>query len=309
MKKFRIFALISTIATYLLVLMGGLVRVTGSGLGCPDWPTCFGRWIPPTSLDQVPADMVAQFDITTAWIEYINRLCGVVVGLLILITAIWAIAKFRKQKRILYPAMAAAVLTALTGLQGSVVIKSMLEPVIITVHLILALIILMFMIYTTAQAYYIEKVETLVLKALPQKISKFPMILWIIGLIQVMLGTQIRQSLEVLAVQYPNLTSVEWLTKVGAINHLHMTVGIFLAAFTIYVTLRIWKYKEYITSLVRIASGLMVLMVMLQVFIGISFMVFATQPVTQLLHLWTASLFVGTVFFVFISVRKLEKGT
>ena len=80
MNTFRNFSYLSTGLTYLLIFVGGLVRVAGAGMGCPDWPKCFDRWIPPTSLEQLPDHIdPAKFNIVLAWIEYSNRLFGALV--------------------------------------------------------------------------------------------------------------------------------------------------------------------------------------------------------------------------------------
>ena len=91
-------AIVTVFATLFLILVGGLVRAAGAGLGCPDWPKCFGTWIPPTSADALPAGFdESQFNVWKTWIEYINRLIGVLIGFLI--TATFALSfRYRKEK-------------------------------------------------------------------------------------------------------------------------------------------------------------------------------------------------------------------
>ena len=192
--RFRKLALITTLTTYFLIFVGGLVRVSGAGLGCPDWPKCFGSWIPPLSQAQLPAGFNPNtFNFTLAWIEYINRLVGMVVGLLILALAIMAIIHFRNYKKIIIPSILAGLLVAVQGWYGSVVVATKLQPETISVHLVLALFIVSLLIYVTQSISYLD-VES--------KKSGFPLksgiiILWILTLVQIILGTQVRSSIEI----------------------------------------------------------------------------------------------------------------
>jgi cytochrome c oxidase assembly protein subunit 15 len=120
-RGFYKLCLTTLVAVYFLIAVGGIVRATGSGMGCPDWPKCFGNWVPPTSIEQLPPDykesysalrekknvkfakylqvigmtdtankilndqsilVEADFNAVKTWIEYLNRLVGVVIGLL-----------------------------------------------------------------------------------------------------------------------------------------------------------------------------------------------------------------------------------
>ncbi len=111
LNTFQKTAILTVAATLFLILVGGLVRAAGAGLGCPDWPKCFGMWIPPTSLGELPSQFDAsQFNVYNTWIEYVNRLVGVLIGLLITGTFVLSF-RYRKAKpTVFYSSFAAFVL-------------------------------------------------------------------------------------------------------------------------------------------------------------------------------------------------------
>jgi len=298
-------ALVSTIATYILIFIGGLVRVSGAGLGCPDWPKCFGRWIPPTDISQLPANIdPARFNITLAWIEYINRLSGMTVGILIAITAVMAIVYARRQPRIMWPAVAAGLLTAFQGWQGSVVITSELMPAVVTVHAVLALMIVSLLIWVTQQAYYEEHPNERGDNYLPPSAPRWLTVLWGVAIIQVILGTQMREGLEKMRDQYPLDSAAQWIIKIGGVSHIHMTLGILVAVATWVVGRMVLKRSRRLTRLVRQAMIWAMILVGLQILTGLSFIFFGVPPLVQVFHLWLASLFVGTLLIVFSAARR-----
>jgi len=128
LTKVRRLALVSVVATYILVVMGAVVRVSGSGLGCPDWPTCYGSWIPPLE--------------RAALIEYTHRTLAAVVGVLVvwLVMAAW-------RQRSSYPwgirlGLVALVLLGIQAWLGRVVVLTELHPVLVTFHLATAMLFL-----------------------------------------------------------------------------------------------------------------------------------------------------------------------
>lgn len=304
MNIFRRLAFLTTLATYGVIFLGGLVRVSGAGLGCPDWPRCFGRWIPPFDASQIPPGIdAANFNFTLAWIEYFNRLGGVVIGLLIVATALLALRYYRRNFKVLAPTLSAAVLVAVQGWLGSVVVASELEPVIVTVHMVLALVIVSLLLFATQESHYDSEPAPEIGPSYPPRLRLMVGGLWLLAILQVMLGTQVREALEHAAAKYPLWSTGHWMAQIGMIDDVHLLLGVAVAFLTVYVGYAVIKLSERPTLLVRHAVWGMMLLVAAQVISGIALMVTHLAPLLDIFHLWLASLYIGLTLVLFTAVR------
>ncbi|MES2596159.1 MAG: COX15/CtaA family protein [Verrucomicrobiota bacterium] len=174
MSRFQRYALIAFITVEVLIFVGAIVRTTGSGLGCPDWPFCYGCWMPPASADEIdfeklniekfrnkaaamgrdpteitPERLKAEFNPVATWIEYLNRLTSVPVGLAVF--WMW-IASFGEWKRgrapVFLAAFASVILVGLNAWLGRRVVLSALNPGVITLHMALAILLQCMLVYT-----------------------------------------------------------------------------------------------------------------------------------------------------------------
>ena len=226
MKSFRIFIYLSTGLTYLLIFIGGMVRVAGAGMGCPDWPKCFGRWIPPTSIEQIPAHIdPSTFNIVLAWIEYCNRLFGAIVGLSITITLFLGLKYYSHIKRIKWSLITAFFLTLFEGWLGAVLVHTVLNPVTITLHLFFALIIVMLLLYASQEVYYLDNPDAERRSKYPSRMQGLFGLLALTLLIEVILGTEIRGGLEMIRKDNPMVDSQFLLDMLGPFKYAHSILG------------------------------------------------------------------------------------
>lgn len=305
MRAFRRLTFFSVIATYLLIFVGGLVRVSGAGLGCPDWPRCFGRWFPPLSASDLPADIdPAKFNFTLAWIEYFNRLCGVTVGFLILAVAIAALVRFRKESKILGPSLAAALLTAYQGWQGGRVVASELQSILVSAHLLISFVIVSLLIYVGWRSYVVERSRPSAPAVAPARMRLWVFLLWLGGLSQILLGTMVRSGVEQVSGQFPLLSDLEWLSRVGAPYDLHMISGSLLAIASIVIGLAIPKMVVHPSPLLRQTVWGMVILMVAQILIGFILLAFGLTAVLQLFHLWMAGLYIGLVLLLYLQLAS-----
>ncbi len=301
-QKFSRFALFTTLFTFFLIFVGGLVRVSGAGLGCPDWPKCFGRWIPPTSVDKLPAHIdPSLFNFTLAWIEYINRLVGVFVGLFILILAVRALLRMREYPKVVYPSIAALILVIIQGWQGSQVVSSALEPFIVSIHTLLAFIIVSVLIYVTLQAMIIHNPDILAPGLRRFKLEII--ILYLITIIQVVLGTQLRSELQLLEESVPLLAMIREASVVGPMNEIHMVIGLIVMALTLFTGYRVVMDVNVKNPYLKTNIVAFMILVLVQMIVGIILNYFQLWELMQVIHLWLSSLMIGALLVIY-SIAK-----
>ena len=136
---FRRLAFTTALFAYLQIALGGVVRVTGSGLGCPDWPLCHGRPYPPADIHSI--------------IEYSHRTVGSVTGVLVIATVVLAWIVYRNRRPLVaWLATGSLLAIAAEGGLGGVVVAHDLAPWLVLVHLALAMLILGFLLATAVMS-------------------------------------------------------------------------------------------------------------------------------------------------------------
>ncbi len=310
-RRFRRLGLLTIFAVYFLILVGGIVRASGAGMGCPDWPTCFGQWVPPTDESQLPPDYQqiyadrgydnTQFNPIKTWTEYLNRLTGATIGFLIFLTA-WSSRIFLKSdKTIFYLCLSLFFLVGFQGWLGAAVVASNLKPFMITLHMLLALLIVALLIYAIARSQkpLFQQLETgaLTTKILP--ILKFAML---ITLLQVAMGTQVREAVDTIAHQINAPDRQFWRDQLPAIFYIHRAFSPLVLFLNLWISWKIIQATATGNRLRKLALSLSAL-VLLAILAGVTLDRLSIPPFAQPIHLLVANLIFGVQFFLFISLK------
>ncbi|MGO1648575.1 MAG: COX15/CtaA family protein [Sphingobacterium sp.] len=333
-KRFIRINKITILVLFLVITAGGVVRSTGSGMGCPDWPKCFNRVIPPTDVSQLPegyqehhvagrikknerfaslierfgyaelADQIRhdesilvheEFNAAKTWTEYINRLAGVAAGFCMLFTAFYSLSYWRKKKSIVIWSVLNLIVVVIQAWLGSIVVSTNLTPWVITVHMLLALVIVCIAIQTYYWARTLRS-ETALQKG-PTSIRWVSAFALILLVVQVVFGTDVREVIDHLK-QQP-IDRSEWIDSIGIPYEIHR----FLA----YVTLAVTVYLYYLVRRVGYSSGaplkyarIALALVIVQMLTGIVLARFSVPAYAQTLHLVIASLLVGAQYYLLL---------
>lgn len=330
---------IALVLVYMVIVAGALVRMTGSGMGCPDWPRCFGYYIPPTEISELQwqpnkefrSGMViikdeklwvakktftstdtydptnwelytkhdyAEFNPVHTWVEYVNRLLGALSGFGVLAMAIAATIVFYKRKtNIIFLSWFTVLLLGFQAWLGKTVVDSVLSPVKITTHMVVALVIVAFILYI------LDKSKELTDTAPVFKHNKiFKALLWVsivLTLIQVVLGTQVRQFVDerVKMLGYENMHLV--LDNPLVTFYFHRTFSFVVFGINLWLWMRNKKwglgYKK---------ADWVLILLLIEILSGVLMYYFDFPFGMQSTHLVVASVLFGVQYYMILESRR-----
>ncbi len=335
-KRFIWWAKMTLLAIYLVMLAGSVVRMTGSGMGCPDWPRCFGQWVPPTQVSELPenykelyaaqrAEKVEKFcgyldrlglekeaeairhdptlleeqDFNAAktWTEYVNRLIGFLAGNMVLIMTLWALFFYRRLRRVFFLSLLNLILISLTAWFGAIVVATNLMPWIITVHVCLALLIVVVqirLIYKAERPKYRFDVSFLFIWMLRVAV--------LLSFAQIIMGTQVRQEIDVINDLSGGAGREGWVEQLGLIYWVHRSFSIVVLLVNAYLFYRNWRYRLGINLL-----NLLMLLLLAEILTGVGLGYLGFPGWLQPLHLMLASLILGLQVHILCRVRRSRR--
>lgn len=316
MRHFRRLGILTIFAVYFIILVGGIVRASGAGMGCPDWPSCFGQIIPPTSEAELPSNYHqiyaaayanTDFNVVKTWTEFLNRLTGVIIGFLVFLTLWYSRAHLKTDKAVFYLSLACFLLVGFQGWLGSVVVKTHLHPLLVTAHMLVALLIVALLIYAIARSQH-DLLCQYDISALPTQCKTVLIIAMGFTLLQVVMGTQVREAVDLIAAQHHHTNREYWRDSFPIIFYIHRSFSAVILFTNLWLAWKIYQAVDKNSLLSRLAYAL-VGFIMMAILAGISLDRLGMPAMAQPIHLLMANLIFGVQFFIFICINYALKTT
>jgi len=341
-KSFILWAKTSLILIYLVIIAGATVRMTGSGMGCPDWPKCFGYYIPPTDVQELlwepnheykkgqviikdeklwvanqnfmSKDVYndtywnaytkhdyAVFNPYHTWVEYINRLCGALAGLACFILFIKSFSYWKYKKSVVLWAGIVLFLLGFNAWLGAIVVYSVLDPTKITTHMIAAFLNVAALLYLIRIAKKNKKYAT----KYDQAFYWFSWVALIFTLVQIGLGTQVRQFIDE-QTRSGITDAMVWLQNPNYSFYIHRTFSFVIFFVNLYLYLRNKRL-----NLGNKKINAIMLLLILEIVTGVLMYYMYFPFGTQAAHLVLAAIMFGLQFVLVLetSRRNLKNST
>ncbi|HIP37656.1 MAG TPA: heme A synthase [Crocinitomix sp.] len=323
-KSFIKHAWITLVFIYLVVIAGSVVRSTGSGMGCPDWPKCFDSYIPPTSVNQLPENykeiyankrqhkvnkfsklLIAigltkeanallndknllkeqSFNWKNTWTEYGNRLVGFIAGNLVLIQFIWLLLKFNQRRKLTLLALLNLILMGFEGWLGAIVVATNLVPWVLTLHMFFALII----IWIQIKIILMSKNKFFSFKIS----SSFKWLFYIsilLSMFQIVMGSQVRQKIDFLMADH--IDRHQWISEMDTDFYYHRS---FFWVVLLINGILFWLNQKHNYGLKTL--NYIVMLIVIEFITGILFSYAGMPAFIQPIHLLTATLLLGVQLY------------
>lgn len=325
--RFQWLALTAFIAVEILIFAGAVVRVTGSGLGCPDWPFCYGCLVPPSSARDIdftkldlekfrakaarlgrdpatitPESLRASFDPVATWVEYINRLISVPAGLIVLALFGASFSQLRKRQSSVFWASALALLLVIVNAWlGARVVVSGLKPGIITLHMAMAILlqcVLVFIAWRGTPAPWRMRIqsEDAVL------IRRLGVLLFCLVVIEGIMGSQVREMTDHLAMIHAGALRQTWTLEIehSAVYLVHRSFSWLILGGVFWLA---GKLKKAHGRLLQLESCIVALVVG-QMLLGVVLAQAGVYRVAQILHIGLSSFLVSGLFLWLLGSRR-----
>jgi len=339
-KKFTKIAKISLVLVYLVIVAGAVVRMTGSGMGCPDWPKCFGYYIPPTDITELQWQpdrefnkgqviilneslWVAKGKFTTStnynadnwvlytkhdyaifnpfhtWTEFINRLFGALAGLGTLVMAFASLSYWKRNRKITVLSWIVVLAMGFQAWLGATVVFSVLAPAKITVHMVMALFIvalILYLIYATSnsmKSFVADKIT-----------RNFIVLALAITLVQIVLGTQVRQFIDLQTDIYGEDAPGQWLNNATLSFYIHRSFSIIVVLVNLFLAIRIYHLKLGYSKM-----NWVLVLLFLETISGLAMYYMDFPFGSQSIHLVLAAVLFGFQFYLVLEALNAFKTT
>jgi len=298
-------------------------------MGCPDWPKCFGKWTPPSSVTELPenykdiyasyrdkknqkfarylrmiglnetADRIvndqsilqeADFNPTKTWIEYFNRIVGVIIGLLIMAVFISSWRYRKTHRHLTLIAFLSLLLVIIQGWFGSIVVSTNLTGWTITIHMFLALLLVAQLIWL------IRKTDNA-----NDNINRNPVSFWwtvvclAVLFVQILLGTGVREAIDVVSTTQPRET---WIDTIGQTFKLHRSFSWIVLLMGVGLIVNLRK-----TQGIKPFPLAVILLILGTILTGIGLGYFGVPAWLQPIHLLVATVTFGMLFMLLLMLK------
>ncbi len=322
-QKLATAALVSVLA---LIFIGAIVRVTGAGMGCPDWPTCWGLLIPPTHVDQVDFDKLPiekfqrkahrmgrdpdtisqaslrqEFNPRHVWTEFFNRLSSLPVAVFTLATFIASFWQRKSRPQVFWLSFAAVLLVMANAIMGAMLVYSNLSPVVITIHLALAMLLICVLVYCVWAGSAHPCKITMDSRAATTR--KLVAILLLAVIVEGILGSQIREMTDELAKAHLDLPRETWIAELEHtavyVIHRSFSWAILIVTLAAFVVAREHQPKGVTPTQYGVLA-----IVIAQMFLGLIMAQVHIYSWVQVLHVGLAAILLALVFRWFLTLLK-----